>query len=318
MTIPSSASIRKRLRMRHLQLMLALSESPSLRQAAQGLALTQPAATKSLQELEEVLGVSLFTRHARGLDPTVSGEAVMRYARVVSADLDELREELVAIQAGDVGKVRVGAVMAPAPDLLTNVIVTLKKAHPRLHIIVQIDTSDVLVHALQQNQIDIVLGRIPDGWPSEELSFETLGEEALSIVTRVGHSATQRGKLKLAALTEYAWIIQPHPSPMRQIIDQTFRESRVPPPVSTVETSSILTTLSVLRESDMLAVLPTSVARYYEDLNMIATLPVALHGRLAPYGLVLRKSRPPTPAMQLVIDMLRAGEQGAAAARPSP
>ena len=40
---------------------------------------------------------------------------------------------------------------------------------------------------------------------------------------------------------------------------------------------------------------------------MIATLPVALHGRLAPYGLVLRRSRPPTPAMQLVIDMLRAG-----------
>jgi DNA-binding transcriptional LysR family regulator len=60
----------------------------------------------------------------------------------------------------------------------------------------------------------------------------------------------------------------------------------------------------------MLAVLPTSVARYYEDLNMIATLPVALHGRLAPYGLVLRKSRPPTPAMQLVIDMLRTGGQG--------
>ncbi|GAB7544069.1 LysR family transcriptional regulator [Cupriavidus sp. 8B] len=307
MTIPSSASIRKRLRMRHLQLMLALSESPSLRQAAEGLALTQPAATKSLQELEDVLGVSLFTRHARGLDPTVSGKAVMRYARVVFADMDELREELVAIQAGDVGKVRVGAVMAPAPDLLTHVIVKLKQAHPRLHIIVQIDTSDVLVHALQQDQIDIVLGRIPDGWPAQELSFETLGEEALSIVTRVGHPAAERGKLKLAALTEYAWIIQPHPSPMRQIIDQTFRENRVPPPVSTVETSSILTTLSVLRESDMLAVLPTSVARYYEDLNMLATLPVALHGRLAPYGLVLRKSRPPTPAMQLVIDMLRAG-----------
>lgn len=117
--------------MRHLQLMLALSESPSLRQAAEGLALTQPAATKSLQELEDVLGVSLFTRHARGLDPTVSGKAVMRYARVVFADMDELREELVAIQAGDVGKVRVGAVMAPAPDLLTHVIVKLKQAHPR-------------------------------------------------------------------------------------------------------------------------------------------------------------------------------------------
>ncbi len=311
MPIPTSPSIRKRLRMRHLQLMLTLSEASSLRKAAEALALTQPAATKALQELEDVFGVALFTRHARGLAPTIFGEAVMRYARVVFADLDELRDELVAIEAGDVGKVRIGAVMAPAPELLTQAIVQLKAAHPRLHIVVQIDTSDVLVQALKQDQIDIVLGRIPDGWPADDLSFETLDEEPLSIVTRAGHPALAAtggpARQRLAALTAYPWIVQPHPSPMRQIIDQTFREGRTAPPLSTVETSSILTTLSLLRESDMLAVLPTAVSRHYEALGMIAALPVPLRGQLAPYGLLLRKSRPPTPAMQLVIDTIRDG-----------
>jgi DNA-binding transcriptional LysR family regulator len=111
---------------------------------------------------------------------------------------------------------------------------------------------------------------------------------------------------KLADLARYPWIIQPHPSPMRQVIDQTFRESRVAPPVSTVETSSILTTLSLLRDSDMLAVLPSSVARYYVALDAIAAIATPLRGRLAPYGLILRRNRRITPAMQLVIDSIRA------------
>ncbi|EEA00010.1 transcriptional regulator [Burkholderia sp. H160] len=88
--------------------------------------------------------------------------------------------------------------------------------------------------------------------------------------------------------------------------DQTFRESRVAPPVSAVETSSILPTLSLLRDSDMLAVLPSSVAHYYVALDAIATIPTPLRGRLAPYGLILRRNRRITPAMQLVIDSIRA------------
>jgi DNA-binding transcriptional LysR family regulator len=303
---PASA-LRKRLRLRHLQLMMALSETESLRSAADELAMTQPAATKALKELEDTIGVSLFVRHARGMEPTIYGEAVMRYARVVFEDLDELREELAAIEAGDIGKVRIGAVMAPAPDLLTKVIVQLKEAHPRLQITVQIDTSDVLVQALQQDQLDIVVGRIPYGYPALDLSFETLSEEALAIVARPGHPALGiAGKPKLAELAQYPWIVQPHPSPMRQVIDQTFRESRVAPPVSTVETSSILTTLSLLRDSDMLAVLPSSVADYYSALGTLASLSTPLRGRLAPYGLILRKNRRISPATQLVIGAIRA------------
>ncbi|MFT4067071.1 LysR family transcriptional regulator [Paraburkholderia sp.] len=306
--IAPASTIRKRLRLRHLQLMVALSETESLRRAADDLAMTQPAATKALQELEDTIGVSLFVRHARGMEPTVFGEAVMRYARVVFEDLDELREELAGIEAGAIGKVRIGAVMAPSPELLTHTIVKLKEAHPRLQMTVTIDTSDVLVQALQQDQLDIVIGRIPDGFPALDLSFETLAEEALSIVVRPDHPAARvNTRPKLADLAQYPWIIQPHPSPMRQVIDQTFRESRVAPPVSTVETSSILTTLSLLRDSDMLAVLPSSVAQYYVALNAIATVATPLRGRLAPYGLILRKNRRITPATQLVIDSIRAG-----------
>jgi DNA-binding transcriptional LysR family regulator len=57
--IAPASTIRKRLRLRHLQLMVALSETESLRSAADDLAMTQPAATKALQELEDTVGAKL-------------------------------------------------------------------------------------------------------------------------------------------------------------------------------------------------------------------------------------------------------------------
>ena len=112
-TLSSAATLRKRLHMRHLRLALALAEHRSLRRAAAQMALSQPAVTKALHELESVVGTLLFTRHARGIEPTVFGEALIRYARVVLADLDALHDEFAAIAAGEVGKVRLGSILAP-------------------------------------------------------------------------------------------------------------------------------------------------------------------------------------------------------------
>jgi DNA-binding transcriptional LysR family regulator len=304
--IQPAASIRNRLRLRHLRLLVALAERHSLRAAAEDMAMTQPAATKALQELEELVGLPLFTRHTRGMIPTVYGTAVTHYAQVVFEDLAKLRDELVAIESGDVGRVRIGAVMAPAPELLTQVIIALKLQHPRLQIVVQIETSDLLIAALQQDQLDLAIGRLPDSIPTHDLTFEALAEEALAIIARPAHAlSTQKPKAGLQTLTIFPWILQPHPSPMRQIVDQTFREGRIAPPVSIVETSSILTTLPLVLASDMLAVLPDSVARYYAALGVITILPQSLRGRLAPYGLILRRNRRITPATQLVIDAVR-------------
>lgn len=306
MTVPSTAIIRSRLRLRHLQLVRALIEYGSLRKASDEIGMTQPAATKALQELEALLGVTLFIRRARGTEPTAFCHALVRYANVMFADLDTLREELVAIESGNVGAVRVGSIMAPAPQLLAGAIVELKRAHPRLHVVVQIDTSDVLVQALRQDQLDIVLGRIPGGWPSDDLTFETLGEEPLSIVVRRDHKLSNKtSAVSIAELSKHPWIVQPHPSPMREIIDQTFRESRVALPSDIVETSSILTTLTLLQETDMLAVLPTSVAAYYVRQGILSLVPARFRGRLTPYGLILRANRRATPAAQSFIEAIR-------------
>jgi DNA-binding transcriptional LysR family regulator len=305
--IPSVNLLQGRLRMQHLRLLLAIEERGSLRQAADELALTQPAVTKMLQDMEGLLGVPLFERHVRGLRATRFGLAATRYARLVFADMAGLRDELVALESGKIGKVRIGAVMAPTPGLLAEVIRRLKRDHPLLDVSVQVDTSDVLVPLLEHDQLDLVLGRVPEGSDGNALEFEQLGEEGLSIVVCRDHPLVRkRGKPSFEALTQFPWIMQPRPSPMRALVDRSFADAGVAPPPSTVETAAVLMTASLLPGSELIAVLPSSVAAFYARLDVLKVLPVPLPRKLGPYGIVTRRGRPVSASTSLLLDTLRA------------
>lgn len=130
--IPDASIIHSRLRLRQLRLMLALEELGSLRRAADEIGMTQPAATKMLHEAEDLLGVKLFERLPRGMRATPFGETLIYYSRMIFAELSGMREELVALESGNLGRVTVGAIPALASSLLTRTIATLKQSHPRL------------------------------------------------------------------------------------------------------------------------------------------------------------------------------------------
>ncbi|MFO1295143.1 MAG: LysR family transcriptional regulator [Rubrivivax sp.] len=103
-----------RLRTRQLLLAAALGRERHLGRAAAELGISQPAATRLLQELEETLGARLFERNARGMTPTPAGEVLVRYARQVLNDFGAARRELAALAAGLHGTLRVGSVPSAA------------------------------------------------------------------------------------------------------------------------------------------------------------------------------------------------------------
>ena len=139
--INSLAHIKSRLHMRHLRLLSALSEEGSLRRTAEKLAITQPGATKILQEIEELLGQKMFVRTTNGLQPNGLGEAAIRYARLVFADLDSFHEEILAIESGHRGRVRIGAISALAGSQLPQAIAQIKADYPMLNLSVTIATK---------------------------------------------------------------------------------------------------------------------------------------------------------------------------------
>ncbi|MGV8865270.1 MAG: LysR family transcriptional regulator [Pseudomonas sp.] len=307
--IPDALVIHSRLRLRQLRLMLALHELGSLRRAADHIGMTQPAATKMLHEAEDLLGVELFERQPRGMRPTPFGETVIYYARMVFAELSGMREELVALESGNLGRVTVGAIPALASGLLTRTIATLKKSHPRLSMSIQVDTSDVLVQALLQDQLDIVLGRIPGGTRAEELLFDSLGEEELCVIAGAQNPLAQATSLGWAELQNMTWVLQQHPSPMRSIINQVFHNARVDIPSSIVETTSIMTLLSLVQQTDMLGVTPVSVVEDYPGRDLLAVLPIKFEARLPPFGMITRRHRIHSSAMQAFLTTAAAEHQ---------
>ena len=287
--------------MRQLSLLLAIHQHRSLRKAADQIGLTQPAATKMLQEMEEIVGLKLFDRLSRGLRATTYGEVLTRYAQGVFSDLGGVRDELLAIQSGNIGKIRIGAIMAPTPQLLSNTLIQLKKKHPRLAPNIQIDTSDVLITALLQDRLDVAIGRVPDNWDSRELVFEPIAEEALSIVASPSNPEVRNRKVTLHGLMAYPWILQAHPSPMRKVIELLFMEAGLALPINILETSSMLLTSSLVRQSDMLAVMPTLVAQHYEERKTLGIVPLKIKRQIAPFGIITRKGRILSPATQVFI-----------------
>lgn len=304
--IPDASVIHSRLRLRQLRLMLALQELGSLRRAADNIGMTQPAATKMLHEAEDLLGVELFERLPRGMRATPFGETVIYYARMVFAELSGMREELVALESGNLGRVAVGAIPALSSGLLTRTIANLKKSHPRLSMSIQVDTSDVLVQALLQDQLDIVLGRIPAGARSEELLFDSLGEEALCVIASAQNPLSQETHLSWAELQGMTWVLQQHPSPMRTIINQVFHNARIDIPSSIVETTSIMTLLSLVQQTDMIGVTPLSVVEDYPGRDLLTVLPITFEARLPPFGLITRRHRIQSSAMLAFMNSVRA------------
>ncbi len=304
MSTLSTPQLLNRLRMRQLSLLLSVGRLGTLRAAAAELGMTQPAATKMLQELEDALQQALFERAGRNLRFNEAGRRVLEYCQGIQGNLSALTRELAQIELGSVGKLVVGTIMAASPALLSRALIELKRLYPLLAIEITVDTSDRLTDALRRGEMDLVVGRIPD-FDNQHLGFEAIAEEALSIVSAPQHPLAHRDSVSLAELTQYPWILQPQGSPMRDVLEQEFRSRQIQPPRAPIETSSILTTTNLLVQSDMVAVIPTEVALKYQSHGLLACLNCDIHHRLNPYGIITAKGRPPSQVSAALMQLLR-------------
>lgn len=304
---PAGAPFRPlRISSRQIVLLNALGLHHNLRRAAEAMHTTQPAATALLQQLEETLKVSLFDRHSRGMRPTPYGEVMIRYARGVLHDYERADDEISALMDGGAGLVRVGSVMGAVPTPLTPSLSAFKTANPRVRIAVQVDTSDVLVPALLEGELDVVIARLPDQFGDIDVEIELFEEgEPMSVVARPGHPLVDAPAVRLADLVALTWVLHPSGSPMRRRVESALQDASVTTALDIVETSSILATTAMLESSDMISVVPLEVARYYARYGLLGVLPVELPIAMANLGIITRKTKELSPATREFLNYLR-------------
>jgi DNA-binding transcriptional LysR family regulator len=305
MTNDSHWFIRGRLKTRQLLLLVSLADEGSIHRAAQSLNMTQPAASKLLKDLEDVLEVSLFDRLPRGMRPTWYGETMIRHARVALASLNQAHDELVALKAGRFGQVSVGAITSPGLTLLPPAVALVKKEHPSLRVALEIETSDVLMERLAQGKLDILVARLFAQHDKSKVRYERLTEEPVCALVRPGHPMLGMSGLSLRDVVDAGWIVPPAGSVLRHRFELMFQEDNLAPPVNVIETSALLFITRMLQQSDMLAVLATDVARYYASHGIVAVLPLAMPCQMDDFGIITRSDRLASPAAKVMMNALR-------------
>lgn len=297
----------RKLRLKGPQVMLlnALAEHSSLHRAAAAIHTTQPAATGLLRQLEEALGTPLFLRHAKGMTPTPCGEVMIRYARSVLHDFERAREEISALTAGHEGVLHVGSVMGAVPGLVASALARYKETYPKVRVSLLVESSDILLPALLRGDLDVAVGRLPDGHSDEGLELRPLQPEPMSVVVGPKHPLLREARVSVADLMRYTWVLHPEGSPMRHRIDHAVLASGATRLPDVLETASLLATTAMLERTTMISIIPAAAASHYAAYEIVRVLPLKLPLTMAPLSLITRTRREAPPALRAFCELLR-------------
>jgi DNA-binding transcriptional LysR family regulator len=296
--------LRARLKARHLMLLSAIGEEGNICRAAEMLSMSQPAASRMLRDLEEIVGAELFDRQARGVKANWYGEALIRHSRNALSSLTEAAAEIDALKAGRTGQVNIGSIAGPAVSLVPRALVRVARDYPLVRVHLVVDTSDRLLNLLNDGQIDIMVGRLLAQKDNARFSFDRLAEEPVCAVVRKGHPLICKQGLDLSDVVDTSWIVPPGGTILRQRFELMFREAGLDCPGRMLETTSPMVVTRMLGETDFIAVLPRDVADYYVGCGLVAELPLGLSCRMDPFGVIARKGWLLSPAAQLIREAL--------------
>lgn len=310
--------LRSNLKLKHLQLIVALDEFRHLGRSAEFLSLTQPAVSKSLAEIERLFGLELFVRSTRGTEPTDYGQKVARFARSVLADFDRTREDIAAVASGGAGRVRVGAMVVATPGLLIDAVGRLKAQAPRTAVLVEEGDLSRLLPRLRVGELDFIVGRIEPGYASPDLETEALYREPMQVAVAREHALARLRSPRWADLAAHPWVVPPPWASSRVKLQQLFHQHGLEPPADIVETASFLVTLGFLRRHGRVAFVAREVARYLETEGLAKALPLAVPIELPPVGLIMLRGGLRTPAAEELLGMLRQVARRPSARRRGP
>jgi LysR family transcriptional regulator, pca operon transcriptional activator len=295
----------QRLKLPLLRVADALDAHGSLLKAASALGVGQPALSRSLQELEEIVGARLFERHARGVRPTEAGVAVIRLARRILAELRRTDEELDAIGATEGGSLALGVLPVAAVGVLPGALIRLKAAHPSIQVRMQQGRTEALLPLLASRELDLVVGRlyapaVPDGFLRE-----ALWEEPISILARLDHPVfAMAGPVTAEALARYDLVLPTVSQRVGQEIEHLLSLLGLARGVP-LRSSSYGFIREMLLATDHLSVMPRLMMVGDLLRGALRVVPLPIHAPPRPAGLVLPADPPPSPAAAAFVACLR-------------
>lgn len=293
----------QRLRLQLLRVVDAVEAQGSLLKASATLGISQPALTKNLQELEEILQMRLFDRHSRGVIPTTGGLVFIQAARRILADMHRLEEDLDQLANPSSGTVALGALPVAASGVLPGVLARLKTTHPDLKILLHHGRTVDLLPLLVLREVDLVVGRLYEPAVPDGFRREPLWSEPISIVARSGHPIFAE-TVEAGALRRYDLVLPTMSQRIGQEIEHLLEMLGIEP-TAPLRSSSDGFIREMLHGTDSIAIAPRLMllGDVLRGTLRVAALPIPAPDR--PAGLILSRDRPLSPAAGAFVQCLR-------------
>ena len=299
-TISTLTNQLRQLKPMQIRLLAEIHETGGLGLAADRIGIAQPAASRLMAEMEELLGVPLREKQGRGIRLTEVGTALARRALRIQIELADAARDIVEAASGRVGVVRVGSVTGPALSMVLPALTSLQETNPDLRAEVTVATSVVLCQLLREGRLDFALAR-PDA-DDDEFEARLVANEPVSLAVRRGHPLLLQPRITEADLMKYDWIMGDDSTLLTQTVLDRLADLRLPIPPRRISTPSFLFTLALINQSDSIAPLATPVVSSFAGNPSIpfVTLPIDLGLSVKPFSFVTRAGSRLTPAARLL------------------
>ncbi|MDR5808266.1 pca operon transcription factor PcaQ [Caballeronia sp. LZ019] len=304
-----------RVKFRHLQCFLAVTQLGSVQRAADSLSITQPAVSKTIGELESILGVRLFERGRRGAVPTREGRLFAPHASACVASLREGVNMLLR-ERGDVpGAVSIGVLPTVANALLPPAFAAFRQQWPAISLSVATDSNASLLDKLKAGDVALVVGRLSEPEAMHGLSFEQIYREPLAVVVRRDHPLVFETPLTPALLARFAIVVPPFGTLIRQSAESVLTAFGAHALTALVETLSVSLGRSLALHDDAVWFVPAGAVEHDIALGLLAALPMPFAGTDEPIGLIRRNDAARTPVEESLVDAIREAGRSRAATK---
>ena len=295
----------RRLKLRDLNILLAVIKSGSMGKAAADLAMSQPSVSKAIADIEHAVGLRLLDRSPRGVEPTIYGRALHKRGVAVFDELRQGVKELEFLTDPTSGELRVGCTESLAAGFVSAVIDRLSRQYPRaIFHLVPADRTTLLDRDLRGRAVELAV-TITTGLDSDgDTDVQTLFDDHFVVMASEQSKWSRRRKLRLADLIDELWVLPPSDSLPGMSIAAIFRASGLEPPQAHVVSFSIPLHHHLLATGRYVTMLPQSMLRFGKHLPL-RSLPVDTPLKNYPTGVVTLKNRTLGPLAQLFIEEAR-------------
>ena len=289
------------LKLRHIRLFLSVADHASLTAAGRAEGLSQPAVSKSLAEMEAMLGAQLVLRQGRRVTLTPEGEAFRRHAREAVASLEAAA---AAIRPGAAaGRLSVGLLPTVSTRFFPEVVGDYLRGASVPTLSIETGAHPVLLRKLRDREIDLMIGRMPQPAEMPGLEFEFLYEEPIIAAVRAGHPGW--GQPIAQVLRDHPVILPTRDAIIRGTVDAYLASLNLAELVPAVETSTLALGRGLLFATDAVWFISQGVLEAELEAGQVETLPLGATYLSGAVGMTVVTGHRLPPALSHLMDLAR-------------